>query len=246
MFLLSINKRILMSSNHINAQKKDISDKIIIAGDPVRVKNIAYNYLQDVIKINTIRYMLGYTGYYKNVRISILSHGMGIPSVSIYLTELIEFYNVKKIIRIGTCGSALHNIQLNDIIIAMGACTDSNINRIRFNNYDFSAVANFKLVLDAYNISKKLNIPVHIGNVFTTDLFYQKDKKIINIIKEHRILGIEMETAGIYFLSSLYNIDSLSVCTVSDHIESGEKLSYKERESILNKSTQIVLETICK
>ncbi|CAL4325085.1 Purine nucleoside phosphorylase DeoD-type [Buchnera aphidicola (Thelaxes suberi)] len=230
-----------MVSLHINAKKKEISEKVIVCGDPIRIKFIAKNYLTNAKKINTVRNMFGYTGFFKKERVSILSHGMGMPSVSIYVQELISHYHVKKIIRLGTCGTVLKNINIKDILIGMSACTDSYMNRIRFNNFDFSAVADFSLLKQSYRIAKKFNFSIRIGAFFTTDLFYANDNKVIDIMKRHNILGIDMETAGIYFLASEHNIQALSMCIVSDHLKTGEKLNTLERISSFEKIIQIAL-----
>ncbi|QCI26940.1 purine-nucleoside phosphorylase [Buchnera aphidicola (Thelaxes californica)] len=231
-----------MSTLHISAKKNDIAETVIMSGDPIRVKFITENYLVKYKLINNIRGMLGYTGFFKEKKISIMSHGMGIPSASIYIQELISNYNVKKIIRLGTCGTVLNTINLKDIIVSVSACTDSFANRLRFNNFDFSATANFDLLLKTYKVANKLGIKVHFGSLFTTDLFYSNFKKINSIMKIHNILGIDMETAGIYFLASKFGIQAISLCIVSDNINTGEKLLSEERVSYFNNIINIALE----
>lgn len=233
-----------MSTPHINSKKNDFSDIVLMPGDPVRAKYISEKYLNNSIQINNTRLMLAYTGFYKNRKVSIMSHGIGIPSASLYTRELIVEFNVKKIIRIGTCGAVRDDIKLRDVVISMGACTDSNVNRIRFNNHDFSATADFEMLYNIFLSSKKLNIKVLIGNFFTTDSFYNDDEKMLSILKKYNIIGVDMETAGIYGVASELKVQALSICTVSDHIIKKEHLSSKERESTFNNMIELALESI--
>ncbi|CAL4324266.1 purine-nucleoside phosphorylase [Buchnera aphidicola] len=233
-----------MVSLHINAKKKDFSNKVIISGDPLRVKYIAKNFLQSSCKINSIRLMLGYTGYYKDKKISVMSHGMGMPSLSIYIHELVNEYSVRKIIRLGTCGGIGKLVKIKDVIIAMGASTDSSINKLRFNNYNFTAISDFKMLYNAYQISKKNHFNVHIGNIFSTDIFYGQDENFFNLLKKFKILGIDMETAALYSLSAELNFKAISICTVSDCIFTKEKMSFKDRERTLYNATKLSLELL--
>lgn len=232
-----------MSTPHINSKKNDFSDIVLMPGDPLRAKYITENYLHDFYKINSTRLMLAYTGFYKNKRVSVMSHGIGIPSASLYVRELIVEYNVKKIIRIGTCGAVRDDIKLRDIVIGMGACTDSKINRIKFNNHDFSAIADFDMICKAVHIAKKLNINIRVGNFFTTDSFYNDDEHMLKILKKYNILGVDMETAGIYGIVSELGAKALSICTVSDHIIKKESISSQDRESSFNDMINIALES---
>lgn len=231
-----------MSTPHINSKKHDFSDIVLMPGDPLRAKYIAEKYLSQCIQINNTRLMLAYTGFYKNKKISIMSHGIGIPSASLYTRELIVEFNVKKIIRIGSCGAIRDDIHLRDIVISMGASTDSKINRVKFNNHDFSAIADFDMLSHVVNIAKKMNINVSIGNFFTSDSFYNDDNTMLNILKKYNIVGIDMETAGIYSVASEFNAKALSMCTVSDHIIREESLSSKDREASFDNMIEIALE----
>jgi len=228
---------------HIKSEKNSFSDIVLMPGDPIRAKYIAENYLKDAIQINDTRLMLAYTGYYKSKKISIMSHGMGIPSASLYVRELISEYNVKKIIRVGTCGTLQNNIKLRDIVISMGASTDSKVNRIRFNNHDYAAIADFKMIFHAFVTAKKMNFKVHIGNFFTTDSFYSENEDMLKILKKYNIIGIDMETAGIYSVASELKAQALSICTVSDHITKKEAVSPKDRESSFHNMITLSLET---
>ncbi|QCI23493.1 purine-nucleoside phosphorylase [Buchnera aphidicola] len=232
-----------MTTPHINAKKKDFSDFVLMPGDPIRSKYIAKNYLDNVIEVTNVRSMLGFTGYYKGRRISIMSHGIGIPSCLIYVQELITEYNVSKIVRIGTCGTVCNNIDLYDLIICLGASTDSNINKSQFQHNNFSAVANFDLVCNLVSSSKNLGIPVHIGNFFSTDLFYNNNYDIVQIMKRYNIIGLEMETAGLYSISAEFGIKSASICTVSDHIIKKSRITFQDRESSLDKMIKVALDS---
>ncbi|AEO08872.1 purine nucleoside phosphorylase [Buchnera aphidicola str. Ak (Acyrthosiphon kondoi)] len=232
-----------MSTPHINSKKNDFSDIVLMPGDPVRAKYIAEKYLDNYVQVNNTRLMLAYTGLYKNRKISIMSHGIGIPSASLYARELIVEFNVKKIIRIGSCGAVRDDINLRDIVIGMGASTDSKVNRIKFNNHDFSAIADFDMICNTVLISRKMNIKVSIGNFFTTDSFYNDDNKMLDILKKYNIIGVDMETAGIYSVAAEFKAKALSICTVSDHIINKEHLSSTERESSFNDMIKLALES---
>ncbi|UPT14865.1 purine-nucleoside phosphorylase [Buchnera aphidicola] len=231
-----------MSTFHINSKKNDFSDTILMPGDPIRAKYIAENYLNNFKQINKTRLMLAYTGYYKDKKISVMSHGIGIPSATLYVRELITEYNVKKIIRIGTCGAVRDDIKLRDIVIGLGASTDSKFNRIRFQNHDYAAISDFNIAYNAFLLAKKINLKIHIGNFFTTDSFYT-DQNMLDILKKYNIVGIDMETAGIYSVASEFKAQALSICTVSDHISKKESVSSKDRESSFNEMISLSLET---
>lgn len=232
-----------MPTLHIKSEKKAFSNIVLMPGDPVRAKYIAENYLENPVQINDTRLMLAYTGYYKNKKISVMSHGIGIPSASLYVRELILEYNVKKIIRVGTCGTIQNNIKLRDIVISMGASTDSKVNRIRFNNHDYAAIADFEMIFHAFSTAKKMNFKVHIGNFFTTDSFYTESEDMLKILKKYNIIGIDMETAGIYAVASELKAQALSICTVSDHIIKKDAVSSKDRESSFHNMITLSLET---
>lgn len=231
-----------MTTTHINANYGDFSETVLMAGDPNRVQYISKTFLNKNRKINDIRGMLGFTGIYKNKKISIMSHGIGIPSASIYVKELITNFGVKNILRIGTCCAINKNIQLRDIIIGMGACTDSKTNRIKFNNNDFSAIADYNLMKNAIETAKSKKIKFFVGNLFTTDFFYIKNKFFFNTIKKFGILGLEMEAAGIYSVAAEYGVKALTICTVSDLLNK-KKIKPKDRENSLNEMIEIALDS---
>lgn len=227
---------------HINAPQGAFADIVLMPGDPLRAKYIAEHFLQNAELVTSVRNMLGYTGTYKGRRVSVMGHGMGIPSCSIYAKELITEYGVKKLIRIGSCGALSENIKIRDIIIALGACTDSNVNRIRFKGYDFAAIADFDLVQSAVKTAQDLNTPIHIGNVFTSDLFYTPDTQIFDIAEKHGVLGVEMETAGFYGVAAEFGAKAMAMMTVSDHMKTGEQIPAEERQLSFNEMITLALE----
>ncbi len=235
-----------MTTAHINAKKGDFSDIVLMPGDPIRAKFIAQNYLDKTKLISDVRNMLGYTGYYKGRKISVMAHGMGIPSCSIYTTELIKYYDVKKIIRLGSCSSVRHDIKVNDVVMAMSASTDSNVNRIRFQGYDFSVAADYYLLKHAEEAAKNNDIKIWIGNMFSTDFFYAPKHHlgIFDLIAQYGFVGAEMEAAGFYGLAAEYGAKALTICTVCEHMLTGEKTLSQERVTSAHQMTLIALESV--
>ncbi|MBY7996539.1 purine-nucleoside phosphorylase [Vibrio fluvialis] len=232
-----------MATPHINAQPGDFADTVLMPGDPLRAKFIAETYLEDVKQVCDVRNMFGYTGTYKGKKVSVMGHGMGIPSCSIYVHELIAEYGVKNIIRIGSCGAIRDDVKLMDVVIGMGASTDSKVNRIRFSGHDFAAIADYDLLETAVNQARAHNVPVKVGNVFSADLFYTPEPEIFEKMKNLGILGVDMEAAGIYGVAADLGARALTILTVSDHILRGEKLSSEDRQKSFHDMMQVALET---
>ncbi|MCV2526209.1 MAG: purine-nucleoside phosphorylase [Candidatus Lightella neohaematopini] len=236
-----------MTTTHINAKYGDFADVILMPGDPMRAKYIAEKFFTNYREVNNVRGMLGYTGYYKNKIMSVMGHGIGIPSCSIYIRELIVDFGVKKIIRVGSCGAVKHELNLRDIIIGMAASTNSKINRIRFMDNDFSAVADFNMLCNVVNVANILNIKIHVGSIFSTDLFYIPDynkKKLLNMLNKYGILGIEMEAAGIYSIAAELGVQALVICTVSDHVLKRTSLSILEKQNSFDDMITLALESL--
>ncbi|NRN28420.1 purine-nucleoside phosphorylase [Photorhabdus heterorhabditis] len=233
-----------MATPHINAEMGDFADVVLMPGDPLRAKYIAETFLENVRQVNDVRGMLGFTGTYKGRPISVMGHGMGIPSCSIYAKELITDFGAKVLIRVGSCGSVRQDVQLRDVIIAMGACTDSKVNRIRFKDHDFAAIADFDLVRNAVDAAKAKNINVRVGNIFSVELFYTPDPQLFDVMEQYGILGVEMEAAGFYGVAAEYGAKALTICTVSDHIRTHEKLTSEERQTTFNEMIEIALESV--
>lgn len=231
-------------SIHIGAKEGEISEKILLPGDPLRAKYIAENFLENVITYNNIRGMNGYTGTYKGERISVQGTGMGIPSISIYVNELIQSYGVKKLIRVGSCGALLKDIKVRDIILAQGSTTDSQVNRLIFGGIDYAPIADFHLLRKAYDLGKNKGMEILVGNIFTSDTFYRDNAEEVNgLLAKYNVLAIEMETTALYTLAAKYNRQALSILTVSDHVVTGEETTAKERETTFDEMVELALET---
>ena len=235
-----------MPTPHISAQPGEFADVAIMPGDPLRAQLIAETYLTDARQVTAVRNMYGYTGTYKGKRISIMAHGMGIPSASIYATELVKDYGVKTLIRVGSCGAVRTDIQLRDVILAIGASTDSNVNRMRFGGHDFAATADFELLRTAADTAKEQGKPVRIGNVFSADLFYTPQPQMFDTMEKMGVLAVEMEIAGLYGVAAEFGARALGILTVSDHIRTGEATTSEERQKTFNDMIEIALETALK
>lgn len=231
-------------SVHINAKEGQIAESILLPGDPLRAKFIAENFLQDVICYNEVRGMYGFTGTYKGKKVSVQGTGMGIPSISIYVNELIQSYGVKNLIRVGTCGSFQESVKVRDMVIGMAASTDSNINKIRFNGRDFAPTASFKLLKKAYDIAVEKGIEPKVGNIFSSDTFYHDDPDAWKHWAKFGCLAVEMEAAGLYTLAAKYGVDALTILTVSDHLITGELTTAEERQKTFTSMMEVALETI--
>ncbi|RLL46487.1 purine-nucleoside phosphorylase [Oceanobacillus piezotolerans] len=234
-------------SVHIGAKKGEIADKILLPGDPLRAKYIAETFLEDVSQYNEVRGMLGFTGTYKGERVSVQGTGMGVPSISIYVNELIREYDVQKLIRVGTCGAIQKDVKVRDVILAQGATTDSAANHEIFKGIDFAPIANFELLKNAYDVGLEKQMNLRVGNVFTSDAFYRDNGKEINeLLASYQVLAVEMETTALYTLAAKYGRQALSVLTVSDHILTGEETTSEERQTTFNEMMEIALEAIIK
>jgi len=233
-----------MATPHINAEMGDFADTVLMPGDPLRAKYIADTYLENVRQVNDVRNMFGYTGTYQGREISVMGHGMGIPSVSIYAKELITDYGVKSLIRVGSCGAVRDDVNVRDVVIGMGASTDSKVNRMRFNDHDFAAIADFELTQHAVAAAKAKNVPVKVGNIFSADLFYNPQTDMAEMLKRYGIVGVEMEAAGLYGVAAEFGARAMTICTVSDHILKGDSLSSADRQTTFDDMMLIALDTV--
>lgn len=233
-----------MATKHMNAAPGDFAATVLMPGDPLRAQYIADTYLDKARRVTDVRNMWGFTGEYKGMPVSVMAHGMGIPSASIYVTELIRDYDVKRVVRVGSCGTTHPQVKLRDVLIAMGACTDSNVNRMRFGGYDFAALATFSLVQKAVQAAEEMNVSYHVGNLFSADLFYTPDPDMFDTIAKYNVLGIEMEAAGIFPIAAEFGIEALAICTVSDDIRSGDALSIEDRATTFDEMIKVALETV--
>ncbi|MCQ2610742.1 MAG: purine-nucleoside phosphorylase [Treponema sp.] len=229
-------------STHINAPKGAIADAVLLPGDPLRAKFIAENFLENAECYNTVRNMFGYTGTYKGKRVSVQGTGMGQPSISIYVNELFNEYDVQKAIRIGTCGSIDENLRCRDTLIVNAACSDSSLITQRFGSLHFAPSADFDLLYKAYENAKKLGIKAVVAPCISSDLFYD-DNENWRIWKEYGVKGVEMEAAELFTLAAKFKRKALAILTVSDHIILHENTTAEERETTFKDMMKIALET---
>ena len=232
-----------MATKHMNAAPGDFAETVLMPGDPLRAKYIADTYIDDARRVTDVRNMWGFTGTYKGEPVSVMAHGMGIPSVSIYCQELLSDYAVKRVIRVGSCGTSHPDVKLRDIIIGMGASTDSNVNRMRFGGYDLASLATFDLVQKAVAAAEQEKVRYHVGNIFSADLFYTPDPDMFATMAKYNVYGVEMEAAGIYPIAAEFGAEALAICTVSDDILTGDALSTDERQTTFDEMITVALET---
>lgn len=231
-------------SIHIGAAQGAIAEVVLLPGDPLRARFIAEHFLQNVVCYNEVRGMLGFTGLYKGQRVSVQGTGMGVPSIAIYAQELIEHYGVKKLVRVGTCGSMQEQVRVRDVILAQTASTDSAHNRLRFDHIDYAPAADFPLLYKAYNRAVELGLSVHVGGVYTADLFYNDQPEIMKRLMAYGVLGVEMETSVLYTLAAKFAVQALSILTVSDHLITGEETTAQERQQTFLQMMELALETV--
>jgi purine-nucleoside phosphorylase len=231
-------------SVHIGAKPGDIAETVLLPGDPLRAKWIAENFLEDVVCYNTVRGMYGFTGTYKGKRVSVQGTGMGVPSISIYASELITEFGVKNLIRVGTAGSYKEEVKIRDIVIGMAASTTSNINTLRFNGADYAPTASFELFMKAVKSAEAKGIQVKAGNILTADEFYSDDFEDYKKWAEFGVLCVEMETAGLYTVAAKHGVNALTILTISDSLVTGEATTSAERETTLREMIEIALGTI--
>ena len=230
-----------MSTPHIGAKPGEIAEIVLMPGDPLRAKFVADNYLEDVICFNEVRNMLGFTGTYKGKRISVMGHGMGMPSIGIYVSELMMFYGVKAIIRIGTSGTSRPEIQLGDIVMAQGCCTNSDMNRHVFPG-TYAPVADYELLRTAYEKAKEMGQKVFVGNISSGDIAAARPETPANF-NDFGCMAGEMEGAALYTLAKKHKARALCMVTVSDQHLTKEKMSSQQREQTLDKMIRLALET---
>lgn len=231
-----------MATPHIRAEKGDIAEKILLPGDPLRAKFISENFLQNSVQFNDIRNMLGFTGIYKGEKVSVMGTGMGVSSIGIYSYELIKFFDVKKLIRVGTCGSYKKDVGLHDIILAQGASTNSNFQSQYELNGTYSAISSFNLLERAASILREKNYKFHVGGVFTSDIFYEPDENSYKKWASLGVLAVEMETYALYCNASRLGAEALSILSVSDQLVTKEAVKTDDREKAFTKMMEVALE----
>ena len=231
-----------MPTPHISAAPGDFADVVIMPGDPLRARYISQRFLEGAREVTSVRNMLGYTGTFQGRKLSVMGHGMGIPSLSIYATELIQHYGAKVLMRVGSCGAIRQDVKLRDVIVAVGAGTDSQVNRLRLKGQDFAAVADFTLARQAVEAAEKRGRAVRVGSVFTSDLFYAPGGEKYEQHERMGMLAVEMEVAGLYGVAAEFNARALSLLTVSDHLRTDEHLSPADRQTTFDEMIELALD----
>ena len=224
-------------STHIGARPGQIAPVVLLPGDPLRARWIADTFLDNAECYSEVRGMFGYTGTWQGHPVSVQGSGMGQPSLAIYVTELFTDYDVQSVIRVGSCGSLTERVAIRDIVIASGACTDSSMNRITFEGLDYSAVADFGLLRDAAAAAPE----AHVGLIFSGDSFYASRPELTARMVEYGVLAIEMEANALYTLAAKHGRKALAICTVADHIVTGEATTAQERETTFGRMVEIAL-----
>ncbi len=233
-------------STHIGAEAGQIAPHVLMPGDPLRAKWIAETFLDDAACYSRVRGMLGFTGTWHGERVSVQGSGMGLPSMSIYANELLREYDVSTIVRVGSCGALTERVKVRDLVIASGACTDSSMNRVRFEGLDYAPVADFGLLRRAHDaaLGRELDVDTHVGLIFSSDSFYSPRPELTSRMVDYGVLAVEMEASALYTLAAQHQARALAICTVSDHIVTGEETSSQEREQTFGDMVEIALEAM--
>jgi purine-nucleoside phosphorylase len=231
-------------STHIGAEPGQIAPRVLFPGDPLRAEWIAETYLDDTQCYSRVRNMLGFTGTYRGQPVSVQGSGMGQPSLAIYAHELFREYGVQQLVRVGSCGALTESLRPRDIVLAMSAATDSSMNRLRFHGLDYAATADFWLLQAAHGAATSRAIKPAVGQILSTDNFYNPRPELVDLLAEHGVLAIEMEANALYTLAASYGRRALAICTVSDHIRTGESLSAADRERSFGDMVEIALEAM--
>lgn len=227
-------------STHIGAQPGEIAPLVLMPGDPLRAKWIAETFLDDARLYTEVRGMFGYTGTWNGHRVSVQGSGMGQPSAAIYINELFKEYDVQSIIRVGSAGGLTEKVKIRDVVIASGACTDSSMNKIRFEGLDYAPVADYRLLAAAATAAGERD-DVHVGLIFSGDSFYSPRPELLGRMVEHGVLAIEMEASALYTLAAGFGRRALCIATISDHIVTGEETTSQEREQTFGDMIEIAL-----
>ena len=231
-------------STHIGAQDGEVAPRVLLPGDPLRAKWIAETFLDDAACYSSVRGMLGFTGTYRGEPLSVQGTGMGLPSLSIYVNELIRDFGVKQLVRVGSCGAVSERLALRDVVLAMSAATDSSMNRIRFDGLDYAATADFHLLRAAYEAAHAAGIEVTVGQIFSSDSFYSDRPELLQRMVEYGVVAVEMEANALYTLAAKHSRQALCICTVSDHIVTGAETTSHEREQTFGDMVKVALDAL--
>ena len=229
-------------SVHLNAQEGQIAPTVLLPGDPLRAQHIAQTFFDNPVQHNNVRGMLGFTGTYRGQPVSVQGTGMGMPSAGIYVHELIHSYGAQTLVRVGTCGSYQQGVHVRDIVLGQAACTDSNLNFTRFGGLSYAPIADFGLLMAAYQRAQARGFAAHVGNIMSSDIFYQDDPKSFQMWADHGVLAVEMEAAALYTQAAKAGVRALTILTVSDHLVTNEVTTAEERQSTFNQMIEVALE----
>jgi len=231
-----------MATPHISAEKGDFAPTVLMPGDPLRSKFIAENYLENARLVNNVRGVQGYTGTYHGVPVSVMASGMGIPSIGIYSYELYNFYGVENILRVGSAGAMSEKLHVRDIVLGQGACTNSNYACQFGVQGTFAPIADFTLLRTAADIAEERKLPYAVGNLFSADIFYNDDPNVTPNWQKLGALAVEMEAAGLYMNAARAGKKALAICTISDHLLTGEATTAEERQNTFRDMMELALE----
>ena len=231
-------------STHIAAKPGQIAPRVLLPGDPLRAEWIAETFLDDATCYSRVRNMLGFTGSYRGSPVSVQGSGMGQPSLAIYATELFQEYGVEQLVRVGSCGALAESLRPRDIVLAMSAATDSGMNRVRFHGLDYAATADFWLLRAAHDAATARGIKPAVGQMLSSDTFYNPRPMLVDLLADHGVLAIEMEANALYTLAASFGRRALAICTVSDQIRTGASLSADDRERSLGDMVEIALDAM--
>ena len=229
-------------SVHLNAKEGQIAPTVLLPGDPLRAQHIAETFFDNPVQHNSVRGMLGFTGTYKGKPVSVQGTGMGMPSAGIYVQELIQGYGCQTLVRVGTAGSYQKDVHVRDIVIGQAACTDSNLNFTRFGGLSYAPIADFGLMMAAYQRAKARGYAAHVGNIMSSDIFYQDDPTSFEMWAKYGVLAVEMEAAALYTLAAKFGVRALTVLTISDHLVTQEITTAEERQTTFNGMIEVALE----
>lgn len=226
---------------HITAKKEDFAQTVLMPGDPLRAKFIAETFLEDAVLVNNVRGVQGYTGTYKGKRVSVMASGMGMPSIGIYSYELFNFYDVKNIIRIGTAGALQADLKIGQVVMGMGACTDTNYMSHFELPGTFAPICSYELLKKATDKAEELGVVYSVGNIYSTDVFYSKPETIPKW-QEMGVMAVEMEAAALYANAAKAGKNALAICTISDNLITGEATDAETRQKTFTQMMEIALE----
>ena len=233
-----------MSTPHINAAPGAFAELMLLPGDPLRARHIARTFLTGAVEVTNVRNMLGFTGEWQGKRVSVMGSGIGIPSAMLYATELVREHGVRRLVRVGTCGGIAGDVKLGDLVLALGAGTDSSVNRLRFGGYDLAATASWPLLSRVAAQALPGGLAIRVGRVFSSDFFYHPDQELPALLQRFGFLALDMETAGLYGLAAELGVEALSVLTVSDHLIGGDHMSAEQRETGVDAMVRLVLDAL--